>query len=62
MSATKLVAEMGQGNMKAEVVVVAFLKRSVLGHQLVDHIFIVCFDGMLMSEPVAEFCNGVLGR
>jgi hypothetical protein len=36
MSATKLVADMGQGKLKAEEVVVAFLKRSVLGHQLVD--------------------------
>jgi len=35
MSATGLVAEMGRGNLKAEEVVVAFLKRSVLGHQLV---------------------------
>jgi hypothetical protein len=35
MSATALVTEMGKGNMTAEEVVVAFLKRSVLGHQLV---------------------------
>lgn len=35
MSATALVAEMSKGNMTAEEVVVAFLKRSVLGHQLV---------------------------
>lgn len=35
MSATKLVAEMGTGRLKAEEVVVAFLKRAVLGHQLV---------------------------
>lgn len=35
MSATELVANMGQGKLKAEEVIVAFLKRSVLGHQLV---------------------------
>lgn len=35
MSATELVREMGNGKLKAEEVVVAFLKRSVLGHQLV---------------------------
>lgn len=34
-SATALVAEMGEGKLSAEEVVVAFLKRSVLGHQLV---------------------------
>ena len=36
MSATSLVGEMGAGRLTAEEVVVAFLKRSVLGHQLVD--------------------------
>lgn len=35
MYATELVAEMGQGKLQAEEVVVAFLKRAVLGHQLV---------------------------
>lgn len=35
LSATQLVAEMGAGKLKAEEVVVAFLKRAVLGHQLV---------------------------
>lgn len=35
MSATRLVAEMGQGALTAEEVVTAFLKRAVLGHQLV---------------------------
>ncbi|BCR87097.1 uncharacterized protein ACHE_31084A [Aspergillus chevalieri] len=34
LSATALVAEMGAGELSAEEVVVAFLKRSVLGHQL----------------------------
>jgi len=34
-SATELVKEMGKGELTAEEVVVAFLKRSVLGHQLV---------------------------
>jgi len=36
LSATALVAEMGAGELSAEEVVVAFLKRSVLGHQLVS--------------------------
>ncbi|KAJ5128565.1 hypothetical protein N7448_002282 [Penicillium atrosanguineum] len=36
MSATKLVEEMRKGTLKAEEVVVAFLKRSVLGHQLLN--------------------------
>lgn len=42
MSATVLVAEMGQGKLSAEEVVVAFLKRAVLGHQLVQvsHVFL----------------------
>lgn len=35
MSATELVAKMGRGGFKAEEVVIAFLKRAVLGHQLV---------------------------
>lgn len=35
LSATALVAEMGSGKLSAEEVVVAFLKRAVLGHQLV---------------------------
>ena len=35
MSATSLVAGMGAGRFSAEEVVVAFLKRAVLGHQLV---------------------------
>ncbi|KAJ5090528.1 hypothetical protein N7532_009212 [Penicillium argentinense] len=35
-SATDLVSEMGKGNLTAEEVVVAFLKRSVLGHQLLN--------------------------
>lgn len=37
MSATALVAEMGKGSLTAEKVVVAFLKRAVLGHQLVNY-------------------------
>ncbi|CAL5869433.1 uncharacterized protein PFLUO_LOCUS3662 [Penicillium psychrofluorescens] len=36
MSATALVAEMGKGSLTAEEVVVAFLKRAVLGHQLLN--------------------------
>lgn len=35
MSATALVEGMGKGKLSAEEVVVAFLKRSVMGHQLV---------------------------
>jgi hypothetical protein len=35
MSATALVTEMGSGKLRAEEVMVAFLKRAVLGHQLV---------------------------
>jgi hypothetical protein len=35
MSATALVTEMGNGKLSAEEVMVAFLKRAVLGHQLV---------------------------
>ena len=35
MSATALVADMGNGLLSAEEVVIAYLKRSVLGHQLV---------------------------
>lgn len=34
-SATALVADMAAGHLSAEEVVVAFLKRAVLGHQLV---------------------------
>lgn len=40
LSATQLVAEMGAGKLKAEEVVVAFLKRAVLGHQMVKMIYI----------------------
>ncbi|KAJ5791464.1 uncharacterized protein N7518_008475 [Penicillium psychrosexuale] len=36
MSATALVTEMGNGTMSAEEVVTAFLKRAVLGHQLLN--------------------------
>lgn len=39
LSATRLVAAMGEGRYTAEEVVVAFLKRSVLGHQLVRLLF-----------------------
>lgn len=35
MTATALVAEMGKGALTAEDVVTAFLKRAVIGHQLV---------------------------
>ncbi|KAL3441250.1 amidase signature domain-containing protein [Aspergillus insuetus] len=36
MSATALVAAMGEGKLRAEEVVVAFLKRAVIGHQLLN--------------------------
>ncbi|KAJ5486272.1 hypothetical protein N7530_000572 [Penicillium desertorum] len=36
MSATALVIEMGNGKLSAEEVMVAFLKRAVLGHQLLN--------------------------
>ncbi|KAJ5108878.1 hypothetical protein N7456_005553 [Penicillium angulare] len=36
LSATKLVIEMRNGNLKAEETVIAFLKRAVLGHQLLN--------------------------
>lgn len=60
MSATKLVAEMGVGKLKAEEVVIAFLKRSVLGHQLVR---LRCSFVTLLNTDVcaAEFRDGVSG-
>ncbi|KAJ5571881.1 hypothetical protein N7535_005541 [Penicillium sp. DV-2018c] len=36
MSATELVAAMGKGELSAEETIVAFLKRAVLGHQLLN--------------------------
>ena len=36
LSATALVAEIGAGKLNSEEVVISFLKRSVLGHQLVS--------------------------
>ncbi|RAH71982.1 amidase [Aspergillus aculeatinus CBS 121060] len=36
MSATELVCDMGSGNLTAEEVVTAFLKRAVVGHQLLN--------------------------
>lgn len=47
MSATGLVAEMGHGRLKAEEVVVAFLKRAVLGHQLVRAFLHVSLSGVI---------------
>lgn len=35
LSATELVGEMGKGSLTAEEVVIAFIKRSVIGQQLV---------------------------
>jgi amidase len=64
MSATELVGEMGRGKLKAEEVVVAFLKRSVLGHQLVRTITLL----ILMQSAdesnfgIVEFRNGVPRR
>lgn len=60
MSATALVAEMGNGKLSAEEVVVAFLKRAVLGHQLVrlgDLAFVVPALTLLL----AQFRNRVYG-
>lgn len=61
MSATELVAQMGMGKLKAEEVVVAFLKRAVLGYQLVWH---PCRLVRLLGsdETAAELCDGVSGR
>jgi amidase len=44
MSATALVAAMGKGELSAEETVVAFLKRAVLGHQLVRLVDSALFD------------------
>jgi amidase len=41
MSATALVESMGQGRITAESVVTSFLKRAVLGHQLVRTIYFI---------------------
>lgn len=60
MSATALVTEMGNGKLSAEEVVVAFLKRAVLGHQLVrlgDSTFVV----PALTFLLAQFCNRVYG-
>lgn len=61
MSATKLVAEMGAGKLKAEEVVIVFLKRSVLGHQLVRFLVHLCHFSILTDKCAAEFCDGVSG-
>lgn len=60
MSATVLVVEMGNGKLSAEEVVIAFLKRAVLGHQLVrleDSDFVVT----ALTFLLAQFCNRVHG-
>lgn len=60
MSATALVTEMGNGKLSAEEVVIAFLKRAVLGHQLVrlgDSTFVV----PALTFLLAQFCNRVYG-
>jgi hypothetical protein len=53
MSATALVAGMESGRLSAEEVVVAFLKRAVLGHQLVS--LFLCFS--LLQLWVFDFLN-----
>lgn len=63
MSATALVTEMGNGTMSAEEVVTAFLKRAVLGHQLVRLRLgdVDCVIPMLTCLS-AQFRNRVHGR
>lgn len=48
MSAMALVAEMGEGKLSAEEVVVAFLKRAVIGHQLVCCFILAYSDCILI--------------
>ena len=60
MSATALVAEMGNGKLSAEEVVVAFLKRAV-GHQLV-RLGDSSFEVPALTFLLAQFCNRVYGR
>jgi hypothetical protein len=52
MSATALVAGMGAGLLSAEEVVTAFLKRAVLGHQLV-----CCAQAKATFEPASGFAD-----
>lgn len=61
MSATALVTEMGNGKLSAEEVVVAFLKRAVLGHQLV-RLGDSAFVAPALTFLLAQFCNRVYGR
>lgn len=62
MSATALVSKMGRGELTAESVVTAFLRRATLGHQLVSK--------MPYKQPIklgktesriAEFCYRIHG-
>ena len=61
MSATALVTEMGNGKLSAEEVVVAFLKRAVLGQQLV-RLGDVDFVIPTLTCLSAQFRNRVHGR
>lgn len=61
LSATALVTEMGNGKLSAEEVVVAFLKRAVVGHQLVrleDSALVI----LALMDWSAQFRNGIHGR
>lgn len=62
MSATQLVAEMGQGKLTAEEVVIAFLKRATLGHQLVSVAYVHRDLGWtFVDRPIAELCDRIHG-
>lgn len=53
--ATELVAQMGKGILSAEEVVVAFLKRAVLGHQLVrNSLPAVNWKGSLLTDGICS--------
>ena len=63
MSATALVADMGNGRLSAEEVVISFLKRSVLGHQLVymPGIEMVALDRLELKRRLAQLRHGIYG-
>jgi len=62
LSATALVAKMGAGELSAEEVVVAFLKRSVLGHQLVCTLGRVIMDSECLLMPFSSTSRRSLWR
>lgn len=61
LSATALVADMGAGKLTAEETVVAFLKRAVLGHQLVGTLPGIGFVKSTHLHPAAELCDRIYG-